>query len=54
MSASGTLVNHVITPDNCNIRIRKKRKRITLLLHKIARSLWRIDADRYRKNSIRF
>ncbi len=53
-ASPGILMNEVITPDNFNIRIRKKRKRITLLLDEIARSVRSIDADRHRKNSVRF
>lgn len=48
------LMNQVVTTDNFSTRIRKKRKRITRLLHQAARSLRRIDADRHRKNSLCF
>ena len=50
---SGARVYEVVTADRFAVLIREKRERVSRLLREIARSLRRIDADRYRTNSLR-
>jgi len=48
---TGARMNQIVTTNHFRVRIRKKRERVTRLLHQVARDFRCVHADGYRTHA---